>query len=223
MILTPSPVVTFNTPMAKLYFRYGTVSSAKSMNLLAVVHNYEQQEKKALLLKPKLDVRFGEKKVRSRAGLERQADCLIDENSHLDFLKKNFDQISCLVVDEAQFLSPQFVEVLRDITIDQNIPVICYGLRTDFQTRLFAGSQRLLELADAIEEIKTICYHCNQKAVFNMRLVNGTATLAGEQVELGGDEKYQPVCYSHYRALTQSPSAHFVNASQFEAKEVSPI
>jgi thymidine kinase len=184
--------------MAKLYFRYGTVSSAKSMNLLAVVHNYEAQNKKAVLLKPKLDDRFGVEKVRSRAGLERLADIVVDEHSHHSLSLDEFENASCIVVDEAQFLTPEFVDLLRVITIDLNIPVICYGLRTDFKRELFAGSKRLLELADSVEEIKTVCNYCNSKAVYNLKVLNGNPTIEGPQIDLGTEEKYLPVCGFHY-------------------------
>ena len=190
--------------MAKLYFRYGTVSSAKSMNLLAVVHNYEAQNKKAVLLKPRLDDRFGTDKVRSRAGLERVADILVDEYSHHSLSLEVFENASCIVVDEAQFLTADFVDLLRVITIDLNIPVICYGLRTDFKRELFAGSKRLLELADSVEEIKTVCNYCNSKAVYNLKLINGDPTTEGPQIDLGTEEKYLPVCGQHYdRKLSQ--------------------
>jgi thymidine kinase len=190
--------------MAKLYFRYGTVSSAKSMNLLAVVHNYESQNKKAVLLKPKVDDRFGADTVKSRAGLERVADILIDENSHHSLSLDEFENASCIVVDEAQFLTADFVDLLRVITIDLNIPVICYGLRTDFKRELFAGSKRLLELADSVEEIKTVCNYCNSKAVYNLKIINGDPTVDGPQIDLGAEEKYLPVCGFHYdRKLSQ--------------------
>ncbi|MCU0685221.1 MAG: thymidine kinase [Polyangiaceae bacterium] len=141
--------------VAKLYFRHGTMSSAKTLNLLAVAHNYRSQGKRVL-----------------------------------------FEGLHCVLVDEAQFLSTALVEQLRRLTLSHNVPVICYGLRTDFQTRLFEGSQRLLELADSIEEVKVTCQFCNRKAIFNMRFVDGKPTLVGEQVQLGGDESYAPCCYT---------------------------
>ncbi len=196
--------------MAKLYFRYGTVSSAKSMNLLAVVHNYEAQNKKAILIKPRVDDRFGVEKVKSRAGLERDADVIVDDYSHDHLSIEEFENASCIVVDEAQFLAPQFVDFLRTITIELNIPVICYGLRTDFKRELFPGSKRLLELADAVEEVKTVCNYCNSKAVYNLKLLNGVPTTEGPQIDLGLEEKYLPVCGFHYeRQLSQFVGEHF--------------
>jgi thymidine kinase len=179
--------------MAKLYFRHGTMGSAKTLNLLAVAHNYRAQGKRVLLLKPKLDDRFGARDVASRAGLRAEADLLVDANSELD--PRTFDGIDCVLVDEAQFLSPRVIEQLRTLTKTHNMPVICYGLRTDFRTRLFPGSQRLLELADAIEEVKVTCQFCNRKAIYNMRFAAGQPTLSGAQVELGAEESYLPVCF----------------------------
>ncbi|MEZ4743504.1 MAG: thymidine kinase [Bdellovibrionota bacterium] len=184
--------------MAKLYFRYGTVSSAKSLNLLAVVHNYQMQNKKVLLIKPKIDDRYGKNIVRSRAGLEKKADLLVDEESHKTVPMSLFEGASCVVVDEAQFLDATFIDLLRSISLELNIPVICYGLRTDFRRNLFAGSRRLLELADAIEEVKTVCNYCNSKAVYNLKLLNGNPTTEGPQIELGAEESYLPVCGNHY-------------------------
>jgi thymidine kinase len=178
--------------VAKLYFRYGTMGSAKTMNLLAVAHNYEQQGKRVLLLKPKLDVRFGASKIRSRAGFERDSDILLEANTKLDYAQ--FEGLDCILVDESQFLSASVIEQLRNLTIDLNIPVICYGLRTNFKTRLFEGSQRLMELADSIEEVKTTCAFCNRKGVFNIKLVNGQGVSEGQEVELGTEELYLPAC-----------------------------
>jgi thymidine kinase len=186
-----------DTTMAKIYFRYGTVGSAKTLNLLAVAHNYQQQGKKVIVLKPEMDVRWGKDWVRSRAGLEREADVLIQKDSKLDM-----DQLGdahCLLVDEVQFLEPSVIDQLRDVVTFYHIPVICYGLRTDFKGNLFPGALRLMEVADTIEEVKTTCAFCNSKAVMNLKLINGKATFAGPSIELGAEEKYLPVCYAHYR------------------------
>lgn len=182
--------------MAKLYFRYGTVGSAKTMNLLAVAHNYRHQNKKVLLLKPKIDTRFGHDVIKSRSGLIMEADLLIDDDTTLDM--ETLKGYHCLLVDEVQFLSAPMIDQLRDISREMNIPVICYGLRTDFRTNLFEGSQRLFELCDAIEEVKTTCSYCNKKAIFNLKLLNGKPTLEGPKVELGADEKYIPTCSGCY-------------------------
>jgi thymidine kinase len=187
--------------VAKLYFRYGTMDSAKSLNLLAVAHNYKKQGKRVLLVKPRLDDRFGSTKIRSRAGLEAEADMMVDERTVLD--RSVFGQYDCVLVDEAQFLPPQVVLDLRRITVDPGVPVICYGLRTDFQTRLFPGAQRLMELADRIEEVKVTCQFCQSKATCNLRLVEGKAATTGPQVMLGADEQYVPVCWKHYDERTE--------------------
>jgi thymidine kinase len=188
--------------VAKLYFRYGTMDSAKSMNLLAVAHNYRKQGKKVLLMKPRLDTRFGATKISSRSGLEAEADLMVDEDTSLD--PHTFRGLDCVLVDEAQFLPPAVVEELRRITVDPGVPVICYGLRTDFQTRLFPGAQRLMELADGIEEVKVTCQYCHKKATCNLRFVNGTPTLHGPQIQLGSDEHYAPVCWAHYDEATRN-------------------
>ncbi len=199
--------------MAKLYFRHGTMGSAKTLNLLAVAHSYELQDKEVLILKPALDNRFGEGAVRSRAGLEKPADVLVGRETRLN--PADLVGLSCILVDEAQFLLPEFVDHLRDISRDQDIPVICYGLRTDFKTELFAGSKRLLELCDSIEEIKNTCHYCNKKAIFNARLVGGVVVKEGPQVLLGAEETYLPVCPSCYDAR-QRPTKTNMNTIAHE-------
>jgi thymidine kinase len=184
--------------MAKLYFRYGTVGSAKTLNLLAVAHNYLQQSKRAFIIKPELDDRFGRDLVHSRAGMEKKADLLVGPESVLDL--EAFAGVDCVLVDEAQFLSPRLVDQLRTVAQQKNVPVICYGLRTDFRTTLFEGARRLMEVADAIEEVKTTCNYCNRKAVFNLKLADGVPTVAGPTVDLGSEEKYLPACAACYTA-----------------------
>ncbi len=186
--------------MAKLYFRYGTMDSAKSMNLLAVAHNYRKQGKRVLLIKPKLDTRFGSSKIASRCGLEAEADLMLEEGQTLD--PQDFAEIDCVLVDEAQFLSPRIIEDFRRITVDPGVPVICYGLRTDFRTKLFPGAARLMELADRIEEVKVTCQYCAKKAICNLRIVDGVAAVDGPQILLGADEQYVPVCWGHYDRAT---------------------
>lgn len=184
--------------MAKLYFRYGTMDSAKTLNLLAVAHNYRKQGKRVLLIKPALDDRFAAAQIVSRSGLKAQADLLVHDDTLLN--PADFEDLNCVLADEAQFLSPALIDQLRVLTLTHNVPVICYGLRTDFQTRCFPGSQRLLELADSVEEVKVTCQYCDRKAVYNLRLAGGKAVVQGEQVALG-DEEYAPVCWSHYYNL----------------------
>ena len=184
--------------MAKLYFRYGTMDSAKTLNLLAVAHNYRKQGKKVVLVKPQLDDRFGEVQIKSRSGLEAPADLLVRPGAPVEV--GAFEGMDCVLVDEAQFMEPRFIDAMRDLTKTHDIPVICYGLRTDFQTKLFPGARRLFELADSIEEVKVTCQYCSKKAVFNMRLSEGVPVFKGEQVHLGADESYAPVCFQHYKA-----------------------
>jgi len=183
--------------MAKLYFRYGTVGSAKTLNLLAVAHNYRQQGKKILLFKPDLDNRFGKEHIRSRAGLEMVADVLVGTETNLFSI--DYTGINCILVDEVQFIAPHHIEQLREITLQKDIPIICYGLRTDFKTKLFEGAHRLLELADSIEEVKATCHFCNRKSILNLRHIDGVACFDGPVVQLGTDERYYPTCYSCYK------------------------
>lgn len=183
--------------MAKLYFRYGAMGSAKTLNLLAVRHNYVQQGKRVLLIKPALDNRFGENIIKSRAGLEHEADMLVTPDTILN--EDDFKGLSCVLVDECQFLSPQVVDQLRELTRTLNLPVIAYGLRTDFRAHLFEGSKRLMEVADSIEEVKTTCRYCNRKAVFNLRHnAKEEAIIDGPTVLLGDEEFYSPTCYPCY-------------------------
>jgi thymidine kinase len=191
--------------MAKLYFRHGTMSSGKTLNLLAVAHNYEHKGETVVVIRPRLDVRYGPQAVTSRVGLTRQADLLVDADTVLD--AERFRGAACILVDEAQFLSAQLVDQLRELTWDLDVPVICYGLRTDFRTRAFEGSLRLLEVADAVEEVKTVCHFCNSKAIFNLRLSPEGPVREGPQVELGADDRYRPACGPCYRERAGSARA----------------
>lgn len=189
--------------MAKLYFRYGTVGSAKTLNLLAVAHSYKQQGKDILLIKPALDTRFGLREISSRAGISKNADILVyDYTELLEFIEtSNYflgKDLRCILVDEAQFLSSKNIDDLKRITIKWSVPVICYGLRSDFKTELFEGSKRLFELADSIQEIKSTCYYCNRKSTMNLKHSDGFPVFEGPSVELGTEEKYYPVCSSCY-------------------------
>ena len=205
--------------MAKLYFRYGTVGSAKTLNLLAVAHNYRQQNKRVLLLKPEIDTRFGKDIIKTRAGLEAKADILVPASGPIDILDLN--DVVCMLVDEAQFLSVEAIDQLHGAAhactyppYNRNgVPVICYGLRTDFRQQLFPASKRLMELADTIEEIKTICAFCLRKAVFNLKLCDGQPTMAGPAIELGCEEKYLPVCAACYAVKHGIAPRHITGSS----------
>lgn len=177
--------------MAKLYYRYGAMGSSKTANAIMVQYNYMERGQKALILKPRLDTRDGLRIVASRSGLK--TDCLYVEE--LDTI--NPADYDCLIVDEAQFLTRAQVERLVAIVDEMDVPVICYGLRADFQGNLFEGSRWLLAWADTIEEIKTVCW-CGRKATCNARISNGRVVKAGEQIMLGGNESYVALCRKHW-------------------------
>jgi len=185
--------------MAKLYFRYGAMNCGKTALLLQSVHNYEDRKMNVLVLKPKIDTK-GDDKVVSRIGLERVVDHLIEEDEDLfQYLTTNDEGISCVFVDEAQFLQREQVDDLLHIVVKDNVPVICYGLRTDFNSNGFPGSTRLLEVAHSIEEMKTIC-KCGAKATFNARMVDGEFTFDGAQVAIDGNQNvtYDSLCPKCY-------------------------
>ena len=184
--------------MAKLYFRYGAMGSSKTANAIMVQYNYRERGQNALLLKPRLDSRDGEKVVGSRSGL--CAPCEFVE----DLDKVDLSLYDCLIVDEAQFLTKAQVEQLVDIVDEHCIPVICYGLRADFQGNLFEGSHWLLAWADTIEEIKTVCW-CGRKATCNARVADGKVVKAGEQIVLGGNESYVALCRKHWKSGELAP------------------
>ena len=184
--------------MAKLYFRYGAMGSSKSANAIMVQYNYQERGQRALMLKPRLDNRDGARIVGSRAGL--QAACsYVEELYSIDLT-----QYHCVIVDEAQFLKKEQVEQLVSIVDEMNIPVICYGLRSDFRGNLFEGSQWLLAWADTIEEIKTVCW-CGRKATCNARVYNGKVIKTGEQIMLGGNESYVALCRKHWEKANLRP------------------
>ena len=177
--------------MAKLYFRYGAMGSSKTANAIMVQYNYQERGQNALMLKPQLDNRDGARTVGSRSGLS--APCsYVEELDDMDL-----SVYDCIIVDEAQFLKKAQVEKLVEIVDEMNIPVICYGLRADFQGNLFEGSHWLMAWADTIEEVKTVCW-CGRKATCNARVANGRVVKAGEQIVLGGNESYVALCRRHW-------------------------
>lgn len=185
--------------MAKLYFRYGAMNCGKSSALMQVAHNYNENDKKVVVIKSIVDTK-GQDFLESRIGLKRKVDILLKKDESLAKYNDLFNDISCILVDEAQFLEPNQVQELWVITKKRDIPVICYGLKTDFRGKLFAGSKRLLELADQLEELVTIC-RCGNKAKFNARSINGKYTLDGNEIVIDGssDEiKYTPLCGECY-------------------------
>jgi thymidine kinase len=178
--------------MAQLYFKYGAMGSSKSANALMARFNYEERGQKTLLVKPQLDTRDGDHMVYSRIGLKHP--CVYFHEMQA-MAEEELKQFACIIVDECQFLTSPQIDQLRAIVNDYNIPVQCFGLRTDFQTRLFPGSKRLFELADSTEEIKYIC-SCMEKAVVNSRMdAFGNIITQGAQVEIGGNERYEAMCW----------------------------
>ena len=191
--------------MAKLHFFYSTMNAGKSTALLQSNHNYKESNLKTLLFVPKSIADKSNGKIVSRIGL--QADAIIVNNEY-DFYdeisKKQSEKISCIFVDEAQFLTKKQVHGLGKIADELNIPVMTYGIRTDFQGELFEGSQELLALADNLKELKTICSECDKKATMVVRLdSNGKILLEGEKILIGGNEIYKTLCRKHFRELTK--------------------
>ena len=187
--------------MAKLYFRYGSMNCGKSTAIIQVAYNYEEKKKKILLIKLSVDTK-GKDQVINRTNLTRKVDILLKPNELVKpYIKNN---IAAILIDEAQFLTPKQVDELYHISKLDNIPVLCYGLRCDFQMNAFPGSARLLAIADDIEELKNIC-HCGKKATLNLRLINGTATFDGDQIAIDGENKveYESVCGECYLKLKE--------------------
>ena len=184
--------------MSKLYFRYGAMNSGKSTNLMQVAHNYEERGMKVVLIKPSIDKKGGDKLV-SRLGVERKVDLIIDENKNIydeiRLWENSKYKIDCILVDEVQFLKCEQIDQLFEVAVGMDIPVICYGLRTDFKMQGFEGSTRLLLLAHSIEELKTIC-KCGRKAGLNGRKINGRFVFEGEQVAIDNvdDVEYESLC-----------------------------
>lgn len=187
--------------MSKLFFRYGAMNSGKSTALLQVAHNYEEREQAVLLAKPRVDTK-GQDQVVSRLGVRRVVDLMIDSQDDLrqtfNALRVERNQIgpvvACLLIDEAQFLSPEQVDQALAIAVFDNVPVLAYGIRTDFRTQSFPGSQRLLEVAHSLEEMKTIC-RCGSKAIFTARMGPNGIDRDGDQIKIDADDvRYEALC-----------------------------
>ena len=184
--------------MAKLYFKYGAMGSSKTAQALITKYNYEENDMKVWLIKPSADTRDGAQILRSRIGLEAQVEVIPPETDvYARFLGSRINRCDVIIVDECQFMTERQIEQLRAIVDEQKIPVLCFGLRTDFLTRLFPGSLRLMELADCIEEIKTMC-DCGAKATVNARISDGYIVTEGAQVVLGGNDSYIAMCHRCY-------------------------
>ena len=185
--------------MGKLYFRYGAMNCGKTTLLLQVAHNYEERDMKVLILKPSIDTK-GEENIVSRIGVKRKVDHLINKGENLgEYLNNVPKDIVCLLIDEAQFLTKDQVDELFMFSKQKDIPVICYGLRSDFKTIAFPGSLRLFELCDEMDELYTIC-RCGKKAKFNGRKINGKFTIEGSQVAIDGEDniEYESLCGKCY-------------------------
>ena len=183
--------------MAKLYFKYGAMGSSKTANALITKFNYEERGMKVWLIKPSIDVRDGADVVKSRIGLKASADVITPEKNIFEEYAKHQD-CDVIIADECQFFRPEQIDQLRTIVDKLDIPVLCYGLRTDFLTHLFEGSRRLFEVADSITEIKTICA-CGKKAIVNARIDGeGHIITEGAQVVLGGNDSYIAMCHKCY-------------------------
>lgn len=179
--------------MAKLYFRYGAMGSSKTANALMTHFNYLERGKKAILIKPRIENRDGIRTISSRIGLSEE--CLFINELTQELLEKT----DAIIVDEAQFLTKDEINQLTDIVDELEIPVLCYGLRSDFLGNFFEGSHRLMEIADSIEEIKTVCF-CGKKAIMNARIDQyGKVLKAGNQVMLGSNESYISLCRKHWK------------------------
>ena len=180
--------------MAKLYFKFGAMGCSKTAQALITKFNYEERGMKVLLVKPSIDNRDGATTVRSRIGLTAEAITVGEEVNMYDLYVDSHKDCNVVIVDECQFLAPHQVDELSAIVMDYDIPVMCFGLSTDFLTHLFPGSRRLFEIADSIQEIKSVC-KCGGKATVNARLDdNGNVVFSGDQVCLGGNERYVAMC-----------------------------
>ncbi|MCG4282823.1 thymidine kinase [Lacticaseibacillus saniviri] len=183
--------------MAQLFFRYGAMNSGKTIEILKVAHNYEEQNKRVLILTSAVDDRSGVGIIASRIGLERPA-IPVHAETDIYSLVENEHDLACILIDEAQFLEKHHILEAARVVDELKIPVMAFGLKNDFRNELFEGSKYLLLYADKIEEMKTICWFCAKKAIMNLRVNNGKPVYTGSQIQIGGNESYYPVCRNHY-------------------------
>ena len=186
--------------MAQLFFHYGAMNSGKSIEILKVAHNYEEQDKKVILMTSGIDTRTAVGEISSRIGLRRDALPIFDDTNILELITQASAQedTACILIDEAQFLKKHHIIELAKVVDDLGIPVMTFGLKNDFRNELFEGTKYLLLYADKIVEMKTICWFCKHKALMNLRVHDGKPVYDGEQVQIGGNESYYPVCRRHY-------------------------
>lgn len=188
-----------STTMAKLYFKYGAMGSSKTAQALITKFNYEERGMKVWLIKPSTDTRDGDSIIRSRIGLSEECEPITAESDILKLYRLSHSEVDVIIADESQFFTAEQIDAFRTIVDTAAIPVICFGLRTDFLTHLFPGSLRLFEVADSVAEIKTIC-DCGSKATVNARIGDdGRIVTSGEQVCLGGNDRYVAMCHKCWR------------------------
>ena len=184
--------------MAKLYFKYGVMGSSKSAQALITQFNYEERGMSVWLIKPSVDTRDGADVIRSRIGLQRRAEVVTPEQDIVEAYHRA-GRHDVIIADEAQFFTPEQIDGLRELVDAEDLPVLCFGLRTDFLTHFFPGARRLMELADSITEIKTVC-ECGRKATVNARIDGaGNVVTEGSQVMLGGNDSYVAMCHSCWK------------------------
>lgn len=186
--------------MAQFYFKYGSMNSGKTIEILKVAHNYEEQGKNVVIMTSAIDTRAGVGIVASRIGMQREAVAITDDMDVYAYIKNLPNKPYCVLIDEAQFLTKKHVYDFARVVDDLDVPVMAFGLKNDFRNDLFEGSKHLLLLADKLDEIKTICQFCSKKATMVLRTVNGDPVYEGEQIQIGGNETYIPVCRRHYFA-----------------------
>lgn len=184
--------------MAQFYFKYGSMNSGKTIEILKVAHNYEEQGKNVVIMTSALDTRAGYGMVASRIGMSREAIAITDDMDVYAYIEQLDPKPYCVLIDEAQFLTKQHVYDFARVVDELDVPVMAFGLKNDFRNQLFEGSEHLLLLVDKIEEIKTICQYCSKKATMVLRTVDGKPVYEGEQIQIGGNETYIPVCRKHY-------------------------
>ena len=184
--------------MAKLYFKYGTMNSGKSIEILKVAHNYEEQGKPVVIMTSAIDNRDEIGVVSSRIGMREEAVPIDDQLDVFDYVAELSPKPFCIMIDEAQFLSKKNIYDFAKVVDELGIPVMAFGLKNDFQNQLFEGSKYLLLLADKIEEIKTICWFCSKKATMVLRTKDGEPVYEGSQIQIGGNDSYLPVCRKHW-------------------------
>lgn len=188
--------------MAKLFFRYSSMNAGKTLQLLATAHNYEENDEKILIFTSALDNRYGTGIVKSRVGLSKPAISVNEKMNIYNYVKDIKYIVKAILVDESQFLTKEHIFQLSDIVDILNIPVICYGIRSDFNLQPFDGSKYLMTIADSIEEIKTICSKCkNKKAIVNARFEDGVLVVEGDQIKVGGNESYKPLCRKCFKKI----------------------